>query len=72
MILGQTEGEIERWTFFLRYSTASSPIFLRAKNSKSIKTVIGVVQRVRSDLEAEAFDHGLGAPVHDLQACLLV
>ena len=60
------------WMFFFRYSTASSPMFLRAQNSKSIETVIGIEVRIRGELEAHAFDHRLGAPMDDLHAGLLI
>src|SRR4051812_37829359 len=35
--LGQPERKIERMDVLLRYSTASSPMFLRAQNSKSTR-----------------------------------
>ena len=60
------------WMFFFSYSTASSPMFLRAQNSKSIRAVVGVVIRVRGELQAQAVDHQLSALLDDLHAGLLV
>ena len=72
MILGQTEGEVERVDVLLKVFDGVLADILARKELEVDQTVVGVVQCVRSDFEAEAFDHGLGAPVHDLQACLLV
>ena len=72
VVLGQPEGQIERMDVLLQIFDRVVADVLARPELEVDQAVVGIEVRIRGELQAEAFDHRLGAPMDDLHAGLLV
>ena len=72
VVIGQSKGEIERVNMRFEIVDGIVADVFTGPEFKVDQTVVCVVERVRGNINAKAFDHGFGTPVQDFHACRLI